>query len=211
MAYSPPDSFGSWRNKKSKLPSSLGTPHRITPIRSPILDLCAPGSHQSIYDSVIPGLNASMRTYRSRTPASSSSLSTGYLHSDWSQGDKKSGLRKSPINLQARTRQPMQAPELPSATNRMAQIEYDNFRDALYETSLKPNDMVSVQCHYYDNNKELQYCSKVHSVYLPIWEQPGFCYIYLLKPQMYMYFTWKAYPTLEEICEYNWSLRNTEV
>ena len=26
-----------------------------------------------------------------------------------------------------------------------------------------------------------------------------------------MYFTWKAYPTLEEICEYNWSLRNTEV
>ena len=35
--------------------------------------------------------------------------------------------------------------------------------------------------------------------------------MYLFKPQTYMYFTWKAYPTLEEICEYNWSLRNTEV
>ena len=144
-------------------------------------------------------------------PASSSSSSTGYLHSDWSQGDKKSGLRKSPINLQARTRRPIQAPELPLVTNRMMQIKYDNFRDALYETSLKPNDMVSIQCCYYDNNRELQYCNKVHSVYMPIWEQPGFCYMYLSKPQMYLYFTWKAYPTLEEICEYNWSLRNTEV
>ena len=96
MAYSPPDSFGSWRNKERKLPSSLGTPHRITPIRSPVLDLHSPGTYST---PVIPGINASM-TYRSRMPASSSSSSTGYLHSDWSQGDKKSGLRKSPINLQ---------------------------------------------------------------------------------------------------------------
>ena len=79
-------------------------------------------------------------------PASSSSSTTGYLHSDWSQGDKKSGLRTTPINLQARTRQPTQAPELPSAKNRMMQIKYDNFRDALDKTSLKPNDMVSIQC-----------------------------------------------------------------
>ena len=96
-------------------------------------------------------------------PVSSSSSSTGFLHSDWPQGDKKSGLRTPPINLQARTRQPVQAPELPSATNRMTQIEYDNFRDALYEASLEPSDMVNVQCRYYDNNRELQYCNKVHS------------------------------------------------
>ena len=139
---------------------------------------------------------------RSRTPASSSSSSTGFLHSDWSQGDKKSDLRMTPINLQVRSKRPIQAPELPSASNRMTQIEYDNFRDALYEPTLEPNDMVTVQCRYYDNNRELQFCNLVHSVYMLIWERPGFCY---------MYFTWKAYPTLEEICEYNWSLRNTEV
>ena len=93
----------------------------------------------------------------------------------------------------------------------MLQVEYDNFRDALYETSLKPYDLVNVQCQYYDSDKELQYCNKVHSVYSLIWEQPVFCYLYLFKPQTYMYFTWKAYPTLEEICQYNWSLRNTNV
>ena len=83
--------------------------------------------------------------------------------------------------------------------NRMTQIEYDNFRDALYKSSLEPNDMVNVQCCYYDNNRELQYCNKVHSVYSLIWERPGFCYMYLFKPQTYMYFTWKAYPTIETI------------
>ena len=150
-----------------------------------------------------------MTTYRSRTPASSSSLGTGYLHSDWSQGDKKSGLRMTPIDLQTRTRWPTQAPELPSVKNRMLQVEYDNFRDALYEASLKPYDLINVRCQCYDSNKELQYYSKVHSVYSPIWEQPGYCYMYLFKPQTYMYSTWKAYPTLEEICQFNWSLRNT--
>ena len=106
MAYSPPNSFSLWRNKARNSPSSSGTPCMITPIRSPTLDLCASGmySNPSIYDPVIPGVNASMRTYRSRTPASSSSLSTGYIHSDWSQGDKKSGLRMTPISLQTRTR-----------------------------------------------------------------------------------------------------------
>ena len=84
------------------LPSSSDTPCRITPIRSPTIDLCAPGTYSDpfIYGPVIPGVNASMKTYRSRMPASSSSLSTGYLHSDWSQGDKKSGLRMTPISLQ---------------------------------------------------------------------------------------------------------------
>ena len=65
MAYSPLNSFGSWRNNKRKLPSSLGTPHRVTPIRSPVLDLHSPGAYST---PVIPGINASMRTYRSRTP-----------------------------------------------------------------------------------------------------------------------------------------------
>ena len=101
MAYSPLDSFSSWRNKERKSSSSLGTPRRITPIRSLVLDLHSPGAYST---PVIPGINVSMRTYRSRMPASSSSSSTGYLHSDWSQGDKKSGLRTSPINLHARTR-----------------------------------------------------------------------------------------------------------
>ena len=105
----------------------------------------------------------------------------------------------------------MRAPELPSAKNRMSQVEYDNFRDFLYESSLNPNDLVNIQFCYFDNDKELQYCSKVHSVYLLIWQQPGYCYMYLFKPQTYMYYTWKAYPTLEEICKYNWSLRNTGV
>ena len=50
----------------------------------------------------------------------------------------------TPISLQTRTRQPTQAPELPSENNRMLQVEYDNFRDALYETSLKPNNLVSM-------------------------------------------------------------------
>ena len=106
MAYSLPNSFGSWRNTSRNLPSSSDTPHRITPIQSPTIDLCSPGMYStpSIHDPVIPGVNASMRTYRSRMPASSSSSSTGYLHSDLSQGDKKSGLRMTPISLQTRTR-----------------------------------------------------------------------------------------------------------
>ena len=44
-----------------------------------------------------------------------------------------------------------------SVKNRMSQVEYDNFRDALYESSLNPNDLVNVQCWYFDNDKELQY------------------------------------------------------
>ena len=102
MAYSPLNSFSSWRNTGRNSQSSLDTPHKIIPIRSPPIDLCDPEtySNPSRYDPVIPGINASMRTYRSRMPASSSSSGTGYLHSDWLQGDKKSGLRTTPINLQ---------------------------------------------------------------------------------------------------------------
>ena len=43
MAYSPLNSFSSWRNTSRNLPLSLDTPHRITPIKSPTIDLCAPG------------------------------------------------------------------------------------------------------------------------------------------------------------------------
>ena len=82
---------------------STFAPHRLTPTTSPVRDLYSPGMYSDLSrrDPVIPGINASMTSYGNRMPSSSSS-GTGYLHSDWSQGDKKSNLRMTPINLQIR-------------------------------------------------------------------------------------------------------------